>query len=526
MYGAALCSCSSDRAADGAVGTGGQTAGSTSSQGVAATGGRVSVGGGGTSAAGSQATRTANSAGASTGGTGGKTGDTAAAGAGGLAGTPAGTPDVTQPNTGGVGGGSEVAKQPDCMPVTWDNPGNVGDPKVVAVPADAGAKGHMFGRSSGLTDYDYVEEEFFFTGTSPAYTSRMVVRRPKDPAKYNGIVMMEWQNVSGGIDFPPDWYYSRNYFMREGYAHVSVSAQQVGADALKTFDSERYSAINHPGDTNANVIFSQAAMAIRSQGELLFRGPCMPVHTLLASGQSQSAGRLNDYVNNEQAKAKIIEGFLIHAGGEPASNSPAVPVFTVFTMTEGNMTLSDGPNLVKWVIAGATHNDGYITTVGMMDVGADSGNTAAANCTNPMNSFPAGRAYNAAFDWLARWVRNGEKPPAGEKFKTAAGGALEFDEYGNVEGGVRLPEVDVPIASYTLENSSRDFTDFLQVFVCGASGSTVPLTADQLQKLYPTHDDYVSKYTAAADKALAAGHLLKADYDESIKEAQNAKVPK
>lgn len=500
MCGAALCSCSSD-GADGE-----EKGGSAGSEGKAATDGSQSAGGAGTNAARSR-TGTANSAGTSSG----------AAGK---------APDAMRPGASGGRGGSEIAKKPnDCAPVDWENPGDVANPEVAAVPADAGTTGHMFGRSNGLIDY--LEEEFFFTGTSPAYTSRMVVRRPEDPAKYNGIVIMEWQNVSGGMDFPPDWYYSRSYFMREGYVHIAVSAQQVGTDTLKTFDAQRYSAINHPGDDASNAIFSQAAMAIRSQGELLLGGSCMPVQTILAIGQSQSAGRLTDYVDNEQPKAKIIDGFVLHAGGEPASNNPPVPVFTLFTMTEGNRTQSDGPNLVKWVVAGTTHNDGYITAQGIMDVAADSGmRTGPAECTSPMNSFPAGRAYNAAFDWLARWVRNGERPPTGVPFKTVAGGGLQLDGYGNVVGGVRLPELDAPIATYTLGNSAVDFTDFQQTFICGASGATIPLTANQLLTLYPKHDDYVKKYTAAADKALAAGYLLKADYDESIQEAKDAPIPK
>ncbi len=49
--------------------------------------------------------------------------------------------------------------------------------------------------------------------------------------------------------------------MRAGHVHVGVSAQQVGANALKTFDPVRYAPINHPGDSAANAIFAQAGPA-------------------------------------------------------------------------------------------------------------------------------------------------------------------------------------------------------------------------------------------------------------------------
>jgi hypothetical protein len=77
----------------------------------------------------------------------------------------------------------------------------VRNPEVVAVPADAGmgVPYDQVPTKEEMDEYHYVTEEFFFTGTSPAYTSRMVVRRPQDPAKFSGTVFAEWYNVSGGM---------------------------------------------------------------------------------------------------------------------------------------------------------------------------------------------------------------------------------------------------------------------------------------------------------------------------------------
>lgn len=90
------------------------------------------------------------------------------------------------------------APPPDCTPVSWTNPGMVATPELALVAADAGETGMPFEQRAGLDEYDYVMEEYFFTGTSPAYTTRMVVRRPRDPAKFSGTVFAEWCNVSGG----------------------------------------------------------------------------------------------------------------------------------------------------------------------------------------------------------------------------------------------------------------------------------------------------------------------------------------
>jgi Alpha/beta hydrolase domain len=109
--------------------------------------------------------------------------------------------------------------------------------------------------------------------------------------------------------------------------HVGVSAQQVGANALKTYDAVRYAKINHPGDSAANAIFAQAGMAIRSQTDTLL-GRCMPVRGMIAVGQSQSAVMLLTYLTSSHPTDKMYDGFLLHtnpSGTTPTSN-PNVPV--------------------------------------------------------------------------------------------------------------------------------------------------------------------------------------------------------
>jgi hypothetical protein len=402
---------------------------------------------------------------------------------------------------------------------------------VVAVATDAGTHEMQgatqsfaglayYPANKGLSDYNYSEEEFFFTGTSPAYTTRMVVHRPKDPAKFSGTVFMEWYNVTGGIDIAPLWTLSREYMMREGHVHVGVSAQQVGANALKTYDSVRYAPINHPGDSAANTIFSQAAMAIRSQTDTLL-GPCMPVQAVIAVGQSQSSAELYTYLANQEPNDKIYDGFFLHtnpAGTAPAGNPP-VPTFTLFTMTEGTNAIANQPNLVDWEVAGATHNDDYLTTIGGVEVGATGSTNQKIACANPMNIFPSFWVWDAALDWMHRWVRKGEKPPSAPALQST------MDQYGNEQGGVRIQDIDVPIATYTKSNTAMSSSDFLSDFACALSGSVVPLTSQQLLQAYPTHDAYVQTYTQAADKALAAGFLLQPDHDIAIQMAKAAPIP-
>ena len=65
------------------------------------------------------------------------------------------------------------------------------------------------------------------TTTTAPYRTRVLVRRPRDPAKFNGVVEVEWLNVSGGLDAAPDFQtelvgttYSLLYGNSGGLLHV------------------------------------------------------------------------------------------------------------------------------------------------------------------------------------------------------------------------------------------------------------------------------------------------------------------
>src|ERR1700744_5562684 len=114
------------------------------------------------------------------------------------------------------------------------------DTPTVSGPVSGGMHGRPFGTSlADLAASGYVEEEYFIAGSAPAYASakpltvdgawtvaptdsqiyktRLLVRRPKDPAKFNGTVVLEWQNVSGGFDVDAEWGYAYPALMGDGY---------------------------------------------------------------------------------------------------------------------------------------------------------------------------------------------------------------------------------------------------------------------------------------------------------------------
>ena len=181
----------------------------------------------------------------------------------------------------------------------------------------------------------YVEEEFFVEGTARAYEpaaplnqdgrwnvqttttapyrTRVLVRRPKDPAKFNGVVELEWLNVSGGLDAAPDWGLGNAELLRSGSAWVGVSAQSVGVNSLKN-DPARYGTLDHPGDAYSYDIYSQVGEALRRPtGTNLLGNRRYKIRTMIGDGESQSAFRMVTYVDAIQPQTDLFDGFFVHS---------------------------------------------------------------------------------------------------------------------------------------------------------------------------------------------------------------------
>ena len=155
------------------------------------------------------------------------------------------------------------------------------------------------------------------------YTTRAVVYRPIDPKKFNGTVIVEWLNVSGGVDANPDWTLTHNELIRDGFAWVGVSAQAGGVAATKSEDPVRYASLSHPGDSYSYDIFSQAGQAVRDQSALILGG--LTPKKIIAAGESQSASRLVTYIDAVHPLVNVYDGFLVHSRGGSGANLTDVP---------------------------------------------------------------------------------------------------------------------------------------------------------------------------------------------------------
>src|SRR4051812_4203616 len=240
-------------------------------------------------------------------------------------------------------------------------------------PVEGGLKGYMWNHS--LYDlrgpgYDYTENEYFYggtatdlsNGTTAPYKSRMFVRLPRDPRDFKGTVLVEWLNVTGQNDLETAWPVEAQYLMRNGTAYVGVSAQLAGVccgpTTLKGWDPKRYGTLVHPGDTFAADIFSQAIEALRDPAHngttILSPKPVDPMlgmrqKHVVATGASQSASQLTDFINEGYNRGGI-DAYVITRGGGPFTDF-TVPIFH---LNEENQSANypDTNKYVLWQEAG------------------------------------------------------------------------------------------------------------------------------------------------------------------------------
>ncbi len=431
----------------------------------------------------------------------------------------------------------------------------------VSVPEVAG--GGIFDLQadrSQFPQYGYEEQEFFLSGTARAfdptgaltpdgrwsvaqsttapYKTRIVVRRPTDPDRFNGTVIVEWLNVTAGFDTSPDWAFERLELMRRGFAWVGVSAQFAGIEGttgffpgLKHFDPVRYDTLNHPGDIYSYDIYSQAGQVLRRPtGVDPLEG--LDVDHLIADGESQSASRMTSYVNAISPVARVYEAFLIHSRSSGASalslTGPGAtvpnPTFIrtdiktpVLVVESENDVLrhlparqADSSRYRLWEIAGTSHVDAY---------GLGPAAIAFLNCDKPVNSGPHHYLMHTAIRGLWRWMRHrSSKPvPSSPLIAVDAQGGVVRDQFGNAQGGIRTPQLDAPIA--TLSGFGNTPAGF-----CGLFGTTTLFPPDQLAQIYGNRANFLVRYVVATGQMLKAKFLLKDDAPDVINEALAVQV--
>ncbi len=452
----------------------------------------------------------------------------------------------------------------------------------------------------GSTTFDpsvvgYEQSEFFLSGTATAYktsrpltkdgkwhvtpqttapyTTRAVVYRPVDPTHFDGTVVVEWLNVTGGIDAPAAWLNAHIQMIRQGMAFIGIDAQEGGiygqAGSIASKDGfgglksqARYASLKHPGDSFSYSIYEQAGQALHVDGSQLLGG--LVPQRVIALGESQSAFRLVTYINAVQPLSPgIYDAYFVYSRGgdgadlsqSPQSTIPTptptyirtdlhVPIFLFETESDllglGYLAARqpDTPHIREWETAGTAHDDTYGLLYSRSDAGDGAADISAfssmlnppkdpipgiVDCAAPINAGSHTYELRAAVQAVNTWVITGQAPPQSPRLEVdpADPHAFLHDANGNAVGGIRSPQVAAPVAKLSgvgqpgaapvHTRAGANTKAVSGQALCGIFGTTVSFSAAKLAALYPTHAAFVQKWDAATAAEVKQGYLLPAD---------------
>ena len=460
----------------------------------------------------------------------------------------------------------------------------------------------------GLTPIDlsqqhYVEQEYLLKGTANVYSgrtggpltvnasgpyeTRILIRRPANPAQFSGRVIVELINPTSNYDVDIMWAADHNYFMSRHDIYVGISIKPVVLASMKTFNPTRYAGLSmanpEPSQTcpqgSTSTETGLAWDMISQLGALLKSAtPANPlanehIKDVYLTGYSQSGGYMITYINDIiphfalAAGAPIYNGYLIGAGygftelapinqcaapavpGTPASpDASGVEQFVLHPPSDAPVvdvqTLSDSYAFFGWAGEESDSNtasdrymlyqvpgSSHIWTYQVAFTPGPSELTAAGYPANDwqdpcldtnLNPFPLQYFMDGAFENLDRWVTAGTAPPFAPHIEAVGDGTpaatIINDQYGNALGGLRNPFVDVPIGTYYGTTPGTGTCTLLW-------GHWTPFTQNQLQQLYPSHADYVTKVKNDVADLVANRFLTSDDATAVILQAQAAEVP-
>lgn len=435
---------------------------------------------------------------------------------------------------------------------------------VVTGPVRGGNRGWPFAASMlDVAAYGYGEAEYLLEGTatryrlSPGtqltrdgrwrveaagaapYRTRMLVYRPTDPARFNGTVILTWNNVTAGYDL----FGAESLELLEGgFALACLTTQKVGITGLPpepqglvAWDPERYGTLSIPSDDYSYDIFTQGALAVGPDRARHGVDPMagLDVERVVAQGSSQSAGRLATYVNAIQPLSHALDGFIltIYFGsgsplevGDTVVNINAAPTMRASERMRGSNLLRDDGGVPVFVVNSEleaiacypvrqldTDTFRYWESAGTCHV-SDQGmrdrqdklirdGLRVLPLPQGINRIPMSPLYDAAFHHMQCWLTEGAPPPIHPRLQFS-GDPPEVvrDEHGIARGGIRLPQAAVPLATNTAIPLAEDVFAYLR-------GSSHPFSPEKLRALYRDKASYLAKFEAAARDAVAAGVL-------------------
>ncbi|WP_372720694.1 alpha/beta hydrolase domain-containing protein [Immundisolibacter sp.] len=431
---------------------------------------------------------------------------------------------------------------------------------------------------SDLDKYGYIEEEFYLQGVAPAitasgktlleapYTTRILVRKPADPARFNGTVVIEPFSWFG--ERAAGWILTRDYLLRRGYAYVgytlnvnkppvdpkfisdtpAAEADQIAQygrivnfEFMRRFDFARYAPLGtyydpqHFTRGEGPDPFAPQSQGIGAQLALLLKTKTaqsplagLDVQRVYVNSWAVTAQVWMDYLDQGRHQQwrmpdarPLIDAYMTgrmaygEVGGDvirlPRQTPDGVPFVTVYSQSELMHDVIEGINLPPDTDSPQVR---YYEVTGMphlrlADLGTEHTELFAADVgkgddprCRTLYDEPAELVVSSLLDRMDQWVRNGKPMPKAPRVARDGKTAARDPATGNLQGGVRPPWIQVPSATYLTDQETG----------CGLIYDTkVPYSKEVLGQRYGSFSNYEQRFEDAKALSINEGYLLPED---------------
>lgn len=357
-----------------------------------------------------------------------------------------------------------------------------------------------------------------------------------------------------GITSKPNVFRGLVAFDPERYERLSMPSARLAVDENCTLPQE---GITYSGITSEMEIglawdmLTQIGALLKSDSRMNPLG--VPAKQVFFTGESQSGNYAITYYKFFQPHATITrngqtepiyDGFLLEAATGPAGmpirqcakplpeSDPqmAIPARRAplaminsqwdFFPARGGKRKPDANTAedrsITWEQAGTHHGWRWQYLYGDADhadlkkAGLLAGEWAAWTCAPESPEVPLYMAEKALYEHLIDWVDFGVSPPSADPIALTADRKVAFDDNGTALGGLRMPMIAVPVASYgegliTLSEGCPEI---------------IPFGAQKLKALYGSREAYLDAYHRSVWELVQDGFLLSEDVDKLMATAE------
>lgn len=414
---------------------------------------------------------------------------------------------------------------------------------------------------ANVYDTDQNDEATLYKAGLP-YKTRIIVRKPSDVSRFSGIVYVDILNATQGYDIEDLWHRIYLWCMENGHGYVGVTSKPVNVQSLKNFDYNRYKTLNWPSGEPITMppVSNSATLPGTEEGLIwdilgqtghmlktnnsgkVFEG--YQVRYVYLTGQSQSGAYLNTFIGYFDRAAKLLngegifDGYMNIVGSLVQRSIRQNDQIGPLRLTKRNIHPSTMPYICLSSEADLTLFKLFVDGE-LLDMKVQNSDTATDKCRyyeipcSPHTDIVCpvltdiedirrmnGKIpnldpkllehindmhveyYICGLLWkLHRWSAYGETP---EELPVLArrNHALVKDRWGNTEGGLRTPYVDVPIATYIACNPDDPE---------GICGKMEYFTHEQFSSLYGTTQKYLELFSTYTDRQVCEHWISRTD---------------